>query len=613
MPDKNRIYQKEKTMAKIIMVVMILGLALLACDSLKAEDYPVSYMGPGYRNYLTEKIQNGYFVEIFANLDMRQLERVDKRNEIEKILGYSYEAGPQTTNNILATDYQTAYNSATLKIEIGQQRQQRQQIASAELAEGFNYLPHSDGRIDYFKDGLLIASVNERVVDQLGNVSLKNTYNIQYNDNRLMISYDATIKDNLGNVTQQSWYGATYSADSIFYGGKDTNANKNLTEYYLKETDSAGNVRLSHWQALSYDGKCVRAFHQRIEDSVYGISDFTRSNITYCNNDPDYASSYHEEGIGTDGLSYSADRSNIKYNGSGQLTAYHEVVLLTQPDGTVSKITVDATFKYADVPNQFGPDVESDPSRMLESIITSTTEGADGSIRNETTTTTYGYDSGLRLISASGVSQLSGQEADWYEYSDAQGHILTKGTDADGNTIYFYTDPETSEEFYVSADQVKTTVKEGNKYQGTTYTAYELVYGAPMAKETHSRLYFYGENISAGELLRIEDSSVTYTNGLVNNLRRALSIQEHNETTYPLTDPQNTHKTIRDSSSTYVYAVNGNLVDFLSSGASEGWEYSPTRGWYNQYTSTFREDYDIILGKPARTNYYEDKNYLHQD
>lgn len=573
-----------------------------------AEDYPSGYMGSGYRDYLGSKEHNGYYVEVFANIDMRQQERVDKRNEIEKIVSTSYNAGPQNANQILSTASLTKYNSDTLNMEINVQNQHREQVASVELPSGFSYVAHSDGQIDYFKDGLLIRSENERVVDQYGNLSIKNTYNIQYDDRRLMISYEATVTDNLGNTTRQRWYGATYTDDSLFYGNNETVANRNLTGYFMEEIDSAGNVRTTHWQAIQYDGKMVRAFHQRIEDSVYGIADFTRTNIQYLNDNPDYVSSYHEEGVGTDGLSYTLDRTGVGYNEAGQLVGYHEVKYTTQVDGTITKTTTDATFIYMDVPMVYGSDCQPDPDRLLQSIISSTIENADGSTRFETTVTDYSYDAGLTLIGAVGHTDYNGQESDWYEYTDAAGHTLARSVDENGNVTYTYVDPETQELIVVPEDQVTATLREGNLYRGSADIQYEILFGMPMTKETNSTTYFYGRQMSDDQLVRVENSVVTYENGLVNNIRRTLGSTEHTQVSQPLLDPENTHFSVRDIQTTYVYAENGNLIDLIGSGTSHGFEYN--NGGWREYAGEITEEYEVILGVPVRTDYNEYKEYL---
>lgn len=604
----------KKTAIRLIITAFLIS---FLAPFLRAEDNP-GYIGSGYRDYLSEKKQNGYYVEVFAKMDMRQKARIDKRNQIEEILQYSTEATPESKNEILAAEFQHKDNTDKLKTEIIQQRQQREQVASVNLEGGFTYIPYSDGKTVYFKDSLPIRIENERAVDEFGNISLKNTYNMQYNNRRLMTSYEATLKDNLGNISYLRWYGAKYTADSVFYGNHRTNANQNLSEYYLEETDSAGNVNLTHWNALSYEGKLLRAFTQTVDDGVYGRTEFTRSNITYANNDPKYMNSYHEVGIGTDGLHYTLDRTNISYNDLGQLLGYHEEAITTQIDGNPVKTTTDAQFKYIGPAYQFGPDVEEpDPNRLLESTITTTTENTDGSHRTETNVTNYQYQ-GTQLTGASGHTNFNGQEPDWWKYTDNQGHILSLNTD---NT-YSYVDPDTLETIYVAEDLVTATLKDGNKYTGTSDTQYEILSdGRPIVKEVNSRVSYYGRNISPDELINIETTKTTYDNALVTYTNESgltfskvqvLGKQEHTELIYPLLDPDNSHKTTTDKSYKYKYDPRGNLEDLiLVSGTGSGWEYDPNRGWYGQYISTITEEWTVILGKPLMTDSDAVKNYLH--
>ncbi len=278
-----RLLRNKKRIEKIIILFIVMGFILSLSTLLWAEDYPAGYLGPGYRDYLSEKKQVGYYVDVFTKMDMRQKERVNKRNQVEEILVSSYQATPISSYGISAAQYQQIKNSDELNTEIALQRIQRTQVASAQGE--FTYLPHSDGKIEYFKDGLVSRVENERVVDEFGNVGIKNTYNMQYNDKRLLIGYEADIKDNLGNTSHQSWTGS-YTPDSVFYGSDETRANKNLLEYTTKITDSKGDETVTNWKALSYDGKFLRAFSQTIEDSIYGNTTFTRSYITYANDDP---------------------------------------------------------------------------------------------------------------------------------------------------------------------------------------------------------------------------------------------------------------------------------------------------------------------------------------
>ena len=607
-----QINTNKKIIEKTIIGVIAMNLLLSPSALVWSGDYPAGYLGPGHREYLNNKIQNGYYVEVFTDLEGRQEERVNKRNQIEELVSNSYQANYDSAYGILKTDYLISQNAQEINWTI-QQNQNRTEETASNLTE-FKYIKYSDGKIVNFKERLPSSIENERVIDEFGNLGIKHTWNMQYNDKRLLTSYQASLKDNLGNITNIFVSGITYSPDSVFYGGYDTNANKNETEKYIKEIDSAGNVRLTHWKALSYDGKLLRAFSQEIEDSIYGKTSFTHSNIKYENNNYRRVSSYHEEGVGTDGLEYELDRTNITYNDKHLATGYHEEITTTNVDGTQTTTIIDAQFKYLDVPHQFGPDVEEpDPDRLLESTITTKTINADGSERTETVTTIYDYDANQQLIGASGESLFTGQEADWWEYTytDAAGNTFTlsRKDDENGQATYSYVDPETLETVTVDEKDVTATIKDGNLYQGSSKTQYEILYGQPMVKQIDSSVSYYGKNISEDQLQRIETSTITYDNDLVNNLRRTLSNQEHTIVTYPLIDPENIHSETRDITTTYLYDDKGNLVDTEGTGVKTGWEYQDTRGWYGKYTSTLNIDYVVILGKALWTQRFEDKTY----
>lgn len=402
------------------MKVMVISLMLSPFSLLDAaEDYP-AFIGPGNREYLADKIQTGYYVDVFTKVDMRQKERVDKRNQIAEILNYSYQTAPQISNGILEAEYIKKLNTDNLKVEINQQRQKRENVASTNLENGFTYIPYSDGKKEFFKDGLPIRIENERVVDEFGNLSIRNTSNMQYSDRRLLTSYDAELKDASGNVSRTYWYGAKYSDDSVFYGTHKTNANKNILEYSLKELDPLGNAKVTHWTALSYTGKTLSAFSQVIEDSIYGRTAFTRSNITYSDfeNKPEQISSFREEGTGSDGLPYTLNRDNITYNDKDQVTSYNDNHILYDEHGAVIEFTkIKANFTYEPVSVQFGPDVETkEPDQLLTSVVSTITQNPDGTTRTENTTTEYKYDTDRKVLSAFGKSDFSGDDGQGNTY-----------------------------------------------------------------------------------------------------------------------------------------------------------------------------------------------------
>ncbi len=157
------------------------------------------------------------------------------------------------------------------------------------------------------------------------NRSLSSMRDMKYNDDRLLVSYSGEKLDNLDNKTTFSWTG-TYLPGSLFYATAETNAYKSYAAYNMKEVDPGGNTTDTQWTAGSYNPskKLVLSFSQKTTDSVYGTSEFTRSKIEYAGGQIDRPSYYYEEGVGTDGLSYTSERKDIQYNGRGQVTYFDD-------------------------------------------------------------------------------------------------------------------------------------------------------------------------------------------------------------------------------------------------------------------------------------------------
>jgi hypothetical protein len=579
---------------------------ILLPSSVLAQDYP-NYLGPGHREYLNNKIKEGYTVREFIYIENRQKERANKIKHIEKVITTTYQANSDFAFGVLQSKSEKLKNSDELNKAIEESKKQTEQVATAQTE--FRYVKYSDGKTVYFKDGLPSSIKNERVVDETGYVSTKNTYNMQYNDKRLLTSYEATLTDNLGNINHIFAYGIRYSPDSVYYADDDTNASKNKMEEFIREIDSAGNVKLSHWKALNYEGKFLRAFSQTIEDSLYGNSSFTRSQIAYENNDYKRPSSYYEEGIGTDGLKYSLSRTDIKYNSNEnpQLTSYHEEKVTTHIDGgKITKVT-DAKFKYLSVPKQFGDDVESaEPDRLLESTISTTTKESDGAEKTEITTVIYDYDATQTLIGASGNSEFYGRQSSYYDYTDSQGNALTKDVDETGKVTYSYVDETSGQSVIVSPDEVIKTLKEGIKFYGTSHTIYEVPYGRLMALEQNSTTSYYTP--IELYLIKTEVSRVTYINGLINNLERMLQFTEHTEITFNQKDEGgNPQREIRDITTTNIYADNANLIDAVGRGKTKGYELTK-EGWMD-FTGDIEIDYVIILNQRKQKEYIETKHY----
>ncbi|RKY30339.1 MAG: hypothetical protein DRP74_07210 [Candidatus Omnitrophota bacterium] len=585
-------------------MITILNLSNYFVPGLKAEDYPAEYLGQGYREH-SNKIQRGFDVEVFQKIDVVNKNRVAKRNDIEKMLITSQEASPQTAETISQNAYQQKYNFQELFNAIAQQRAQREDFATVNTE--FRYIKHSNGKKVFFKNGLASRIENEPLFDEFGNPSIQDTLNMIYNEKRLLIGFEARIKDHLGNIKNRYW-SATYTPDSVFYANNETNANKHYQHYTIREIDHTGREIITDWHADNYAGKFLTGSSETVEDSLYGNNSFTRSNYTYENGDPDLPTSYHEEGINREGLAYSLDRTNITYNDKDQATGYHEVMVLIQPDGCPVSITTDAQFEYLDIPDMFGRDVEEDtvPDRILSSTVTVTTEHLNGAFDTKTTTTTYEYDDNNELTGAHAESTFFGKESRWYEYTDAQGHNLTRIGSKTGEDTYFYINRETSQIIIVAAEEVISTLKDGAEYSGYSNIQYEILGGTAMVTQenTHTVYSALHKVIS-----RVEDTSIVYSNGLINNVPCVLSSQEHTEINQPLVDPLREFITVRDIYTTYFYDENGHVIDAEGEGTGSGYEYTDKDGWIYPYTSIISVDYEVIWGKVLKTDEIEEKYY----
>lgn len=604
-------YKKPYNLKKIIFFASFF-LALTSVNAPAAvEEYTPEYLnGKSYWDYINKVINSGYSPDVFVKIDRRNMERIENQKVIDTMLKYATAAAPISSTGVEIAEYLRQEASANIKQTVIQNRQQREQNAAANGE--FNYVTYTDGGTDYFTDGLLTTSVNRVKLDELGNTSLSSTYNMIYNDDRLLVSYEGDSVDNLGNKSTFSWTG-TYLPGSLFYATAETNAYKSYSSYNMTETDSVGNTTETEWTAISYDptNKYQLSYSQKTTDSVYGTSEFTRSSIEYASGHIDRPSYYYEEGVGTDGLSYTAERKDIEYNDRGQVTYFDDTTKVdyssvsAEPDAEEGNIVTTHTiakFTYLEeTPNLFGKDIDPMALRLASSEVTTSVTKADGSFQDDYTTTDYVYDETFKLVDASSDTTYSGQAAQWYQYTDSEGNVLTEGSDG----TYFYVN-EDDEEVEVDAADVVTTVKDGDTYSGTSTTAMEILYGKPMAKTTTTTTSY--TNAEDGYNYKTDTATVTYENDLVHNLQRVLSSTEETETNYPYLDPDKEYLENTSIVTTYTYDQNtANLADVSGSGTKTGYLYSSTTSWHDPYTNNITKEYDIILGKPVMTTYTEEE------
>ncbi len=161
---------------------------------------------------------------------------------------------------------------STHRMELEVQAAQQKVFAILGQAALFNYVQYNDGKRIWFKDGLAVIIENERILDAQGNVSLRNTYNMEYNPKRLLTSYESDTTDCLGNLTHVKWYGAKYTRDSVFYADDETYANKLITDYIQETTDYFGNATKVEWSKAQYDGKLLTSYHEEFTDARGHVS-----------------------------------------------------------------------------------------------------------------------------------------------------------------------------------------------------------------------------------------------------------------------------------------------------------------------------------------------------
>jgi hypothetical protein len=582
-------------------VAIISAAVLIACvaapGALNAQEKP-----QGMDQYLNGVIQYGFAEVTFRERNVRMETAVENRNQIQTMLESSYEAGPASVNNIFSAAEQHQETSREVKAAIAQQRQQRE--AGAAANGEFKYIKYSDKTV-FFQDGLTTRVEGQKEPDEFGNMQVKNMYQMKYNEKQLLISYKGDSTDQLGNTTYFSWSGATYSPDSVFYAADDTNAVKNMLTYTMEEMDHAGNVTVTRFNGAAYEGKYLRAFSETIEDSIYGTTNFTRSNITYAGGDMQKVASYHEEGLTAQNQPYKLDRTHITYNDNRDVTGYQEIKVLAHPDGGTETITTNAQFSYLDQNHLFADNTDTQfvRGKILGSRIKTTLELSDGLKNTENTVTKYEYD-GDKIVGASGHSQISGHEADWWQYTDTQGHLLSRA-EKDGVTSYFYMDSATKTMVTVPCDQVTAEIKDGNLYEGTADDTYEVLNGKPMLNETQRSISYRAGD---GVISRVEQTTTTYTNGLKNNIQRLLGSQDHVVMHHPNVDPTDEHIATQEVNTTYFYDLKGNLVDAKGSGQGGGSE-SESGGLWRKYNTTITLGYQVILGKATRETYEEAKLY----
>ncbi|NCA67978.1 MAG: hypothetical protein EOM87_07945, partial [Clostridia bacterium] len=165
--------------------------------------------------------------------------------------------------------------------------------------------PDGSLKVIWSRAGMTIAVLNEYIDDGFGNVSFRDTYDMQYNDKGLLTSYNAKETDRFGAVTYIQWYGAQYTDDSVYYGGYDTNANKNLVSYVQVTVTRQEGIDQASGQNLVYEHKATK----HVYNCVYSGKDMV---------------SCVEDGWDEARGDYYFIRNGMGYDANHNLTSYHE-------------------------------------------------------------------------------------------------------------------------------------------------------------------------------------------------------------------------------------------------------------------------------------------------
>jgi len=322
----------------------------------------------------------GYESEELNKRIRKQKGEIKHRKEIEDALKKKEQEPPQREIDRALIKELIHRNEAVDEInrEILRARSKRFKIVG-ERAE-LNYVQYDDGKRVYYKDGLISRIENERIIDPLGNVTIKNTSNMTYNQKRLLESYHAETIDPEANVTITDWSGGTYTDASVSYAGGETEAEKLLIGYrevvttpqgstytriwsdaqfnqdrqlvsYREEIiDMQGNKTITNWSEGTYQDDLLVSYHKEITDIFGDVTtidwsatrDAYMKNTSYEGEDDEIHSeylltSYNETIKDADGNTTLRQWSDAKYNGNEQITYYREKITDSKGNTVIKK------------------------------------------------------------------------------------------------------------------------------------------------------------------------------------------------------------------------------------------------------------------------------------
>ncbi|MCG3205432.1 MAG: hypothetical protein KCHDKBKB_02153 [Elusimicrobia bacterium] len=294
--------------------------------------------------------------------EMRQREERQERQKLKSIQNVL-----QNIQDVLQTKFAS-------QEEFQAEVERRQRAAAAIFGEGglFNFVKYADGKKVWFKGGQVAKVEGEKITDGRGQTSVRDMWDMEYDNRGLLVSYRAQSTDSQGHSQSITWHGATYTEDSRAYGGEGTSYKKLMTGYTEEITDDQGNLKVVDWRGATYNdsnqltnytqtttdilgNKSILVWTDGAYDTAGRLTGFNETTTdsdglttqrswsggTYEKN-PSYVdkkktpalseyllTGYHEEVTDSRGQKTVRDWTGATYNRFGEITSYTEVTRKT--------------------------------------------------------------------------------------------------------------------------------------------------------------------------------------------------------------------------------------------------------------------------------------------
>ncbi len=134
---------------------------------------------------------------------------------------------------------------------LGSLRRDSEKNASLVASYGRKFIKYGDGKKVWTFGGLVTDVENERIYDKHGNLSIRNTRNMKYDNQYQMVSYESDTVDSLGNKTSVKWSGGLYWTKQDEAGDTRKKAGQ-LASFKEVRTDEIGVENEAVWKDILY-------------------------------------------------------------------------------------------------------------------------------------------------------------------------------------------------------------------------------------------------------------------------------------------------------------------------------------------------------------------------